>query len=320
MSEMKIVVLDDAPLVQNDLDWRLLAGLGELTSWPRSRPEEVVSRAAGAQIVLTNKTLLDQETIRALPHLRYIGVLATGVNVVDLDAARKQGIVVTNVPGYSTMSVAQLTWALILELANRTGLHGAATQRGDWSNFSDFSMPLTPQLELAGKRLGLVGFGAIGRAVATIGQAFGMEVAVATPRPERAVAAGFCALELDELLRTSDVVSLHCPLSDATRHLLDADRLALMQPHALLINTGRGPLVDEIALAAALHASRLGGAGLDVLSVEPPPHDHPLLAAPNCIVTPHIAWATRAARERMLAIVAANLCAWQAGQPINRVA
>lgn len=313
---MRIVVLDGHTLNPGDLSWDELAALGDLTVHPRTPAELVEVRAHGAEIVLTNKVVLDRATLARLPQLRYLGVLATGTNVVDLAAARERGIPVTNVPGYSTASVAQMVFALLLELTQQVGQHAALVRAGRWSASPDFAFWERPLVELDGQILGLVGFGAIGRRVAAIGAALGMQVLVHTAHPERhADATAVTFVPLEELLRRSDVVSLHCPLTPSTQGLLDARRLALLKPTALLINTGRGPLVDAAALAAALNGGRLAGAGLDVLTEEPPPLDNPLLSAANCVITPHIAWATRAARLRLMATVVANLRAFLAGTP-----
>lgn len=320
---MNIVVLDGHPLNPGDLSWAPLEALGTLTVYERTPAGQVIGRAAEAAVVLTNKVLLDRETIAALPGLRYIGVLATGYNVVDLEAARERGIVVTNVPAYSTPSVAQMVFALLLELTQQVAHHAHLTRWGHWSECPDFSFWDRPLVELDGMTLGLVGFGAIGQQVARIGHAFGMRTLVHTAHPERHAAAaqplGVTFAGLDELFGAGDVISLHCPLTADTRHLVDSRRLALMKPSAYLINTGRGPLVDEEALALALKEKKLAGAGIDVLSQEPPPGNHPLLSAPNCFVTPHIAWATRAARQRLLATAAANVEAFLAGEPQNVV-
>lgn len=320
---MKIVVLDGYALNPGDLDWQPLQALADCRIYDRTAPAEVVARAKDAEIVLTNKTVLDREIIAQLPKLRYIGVLATGVNVVDLAAARERGIPVTNAPGYSTAAVAQMVFALLLELTSQAGHHGQKVRAGRWSAAADFCFWDRPLLELAGRTLGLVGFGQIGRQVARIARAFDMRVLVHTAHPQRyagdPAAAEVAFVELDPLFSESDVVSLHCPLTPATDKLVDARRLALMRPDAILINTGRGPLIDEPALAGALAAGKLGGAGLDVLSVEPPPADHPLLQAPNCLITPHIAWAAKAARERLLQIVVENLQGFLTEKPRNVV-
>jgi glycerate dehydrogenase len=278
-----------------------------------------VGRARDAEIVLTNKTVLERHEIERLPSLRYIGVLATGTNIVDLDAAHERGIVVTNVPAYGTRSVAQATMALLLELTNHTGHHAAGVREGRWTNNIDWCYWERPLLELDGLTMGIVGLGRIGRAVAEIAGAFGMNLLAcratktkATPPPLREVA-------LETLFRQSDVVSLHCPLTPETRNLVNAERLAWMKPTAFLLNTSRGLLVDETALAEALNHDRLAGAGLDVLSVEPPPADNPLLHAKNCLITPHQAWGTRAARSRLLQAAVENVRAFLKGKPKNVV-
>lgn len=316
---MNIVVLDGHTLNPGDLSWAPLEALGTLRVYPRTPPAEVVPRAADAELVLTNKTVLDAATINALTRLRYIGVLATGYNVVDLDAARARGIPVTNVPGYSTPSVAQLTFALLLELTHQVGRHSEGVRAGRWSRSPDFCYWETPLLELAGRVFGIVGFGQVGRAVARLATAFEMRVLVHTRTLPAAPPTDLCFTDLDTVLRTSDVVSLHCPLTPDTRHLINRERLARMKPGAFLLNTGRGPLVDELALADALRSGHLAGAGLDVLSTEPPPSDHPLLTAPNCIITPHVGWTTRAARSRLLQQAAENLRAFLSGRPVNVV-
>ncbi len=320
---MKIVVLDGYTLNPGDLDWAPLAALGELALHDRTSPGQVRERAAGAGILLTNKVLLDRELLGQLPDLRFVGVTATGTNVVDLDAAGERGIPVSNVPAYSTSSVAQMVFALLLELTQQVGHHAHLTRWGHWSECPDFAFWDRPLVELDGLTLGIVGFGAIGSRVARIGSALGMIIQVHTAHPERhreeLAAVGAASTDMENLLRTSDVVTLHCPLTESTRHLINGDRLAAMKPTAYLINTGRGPLIDEPALAAALKEKRLAGAGLDVLSQEPPPGSNPLLTAPNCFVTPHIAWATRAARQRLLATTIANVAAFLAGSPQNVV-
>lgn len=320
---MQIVVLDGYALNPGDLDWAPLQALGDCTVFDRTPPAEIITRAREAEIVLTNKTVFDRGVIEQLPNLRYIGVLATGVNVVDLVAARERGIAVTNAPGYSTPAVAQMVFALLLELTSQAGHHGRLVREGRWSAAADFCFWDRPLVELAGRTLGLVGFGQIGRQVARIARAFDMRVLVHTAHPEKYAgdpsATEVAFVGLDSVFTDSDVVSLHCPLTPATEQLVDARRLTMMRPGALLINTGRGPLIDEPALAAALTAGQLGGAGLDVLSVEPPPANHPLLQAPGCLITPHIAWAARAARERLLQIVVANLQGYLSGKPHNVV-
>lgn len=314
----KIVVLDGFTLNPGDLDWDGLREIGDLTVYDRTPLAETVSRAAGAEILLTNKTPIRAADIAQLPSLRYIGVLATGWNVVDVDAARARSISVTNVPGYGAASVAQFVFALILELAHRTGHHAQTVRDGRWAANADFCYWDFPLVELAGKTLGIVGFGAIGKAVAAIAGAFGMKVIVSTRTAQTAADIEFAPV--DEVFRRADVVTLHCPLTAETHGLVNAQRIASMKPGAFLINTGRGALVVESELAAALDAGRLAGAGLDVLSIEPPLPGNPLLAAKNCLITPHIAWATRAARERLMTIAVANVRSFLAGKPQNLVA
>jgi glycerate dehydrogenase len=251
--------------------------------------------------------------------LRYIGVLATGYNVVDVAAAGAHGVAVTNVPAYSTPSVAQHVFALLLDLTRGAGHHAALVRQGSWSAAPDFAFWATPQVELAGLTFGIVGFGAIGQAVARIALAFGMRVLVQTRRPDPAAWSDVAFVTSDQLFAEADVVSLHCPLTEETRGMVNSTRLAAMKPSAYLLNTGRGPLVDEAALAAALRDGRLAGAGLDVLAQEPPPADNPLLSAPNCVITPHLAWATKAARQRLLDVAVDNVRAFLAGREQNRV-
>ncbi len=314
MSAPRIVVLDGYCLNPGDLGWEALSKLGKLEVFERTSPEDVIERARGARIVLTNKALLPRAAFEALPELQLVSVLATGTNVVDLEAARDHGVVVCNVPLYSTASTAQAAIALLLELTNQVGAHDRNV-RERWSRCPDFSYTETPLTELDGKVLGVVGFGAIGQRVSRIGAALGMQVVSHTRTPKQDREVQFVGL--DALLGMSDVVSLHCPLTEATERLINADRLSLMKRGALLINTARGPLLDEAAVAAALHSGKLGGAGLDVLSTEPPAPDNPLLSAPNCIITPHLAWATRASRERMLKESARNVKAFLDGTPIH---
>ncbi|MDE6486183.1 MAG: D-2-hydroxyacid dehydrogenase [Muribaculaceae bacterium] len=318
---MKIVVLDGYGMNPGDLSWGEIEALGSLTVYPRTAPSDVLARAAGADAVLTNKTVLDGATLRALPGLKYVGVLATGYNVVDIDAARALGIVVANIPAYSTASVAQMVFAHLLAITNRVEHYTADNHAGRWTACPDFCYWDESVVELAGKTFGIVGFGNIGSAVARIALAFGMRVLAFTSKPADALPEGVeKAADMRELFTCSDVLSLHCPLTADTRHLVCADTLALMKPSAILINTGRGPLVDEAALAEALNAGRLRAAGVDVLSSEPPAADNPLLSARNCYITPHIAWASTEARRRLMSITASNLRAFLAGSPVNNVA
>ena len=309
----RLVVLDGFTTNPGDLSWEPLERLGELTVYARTPPELVAERLAGADVVFTNKTRLTAADLVAAPQLRGIGMLSTGHDVVDGAAAAARGVPLCNVPEYSTASVAQAVFALLLELTNRTGHHAALVRQGRWSAGPDFAFWDGSLTELAGLRFGVVGLGRIGLAVAVIARAFGMEVLAHRRQPVSAE--GVIGVDLPTLLATCDVVSLHCPLTPQTRGLIDAERIALMKPGALLINTGRGPLVNEGDLAAALHSGRLGGAGLDVLSLEPPDPTNPLLHAPNCGITPHIAWATRSARQRLIEAAAANAAAILAGAP-----
>lgn len=317
---MKITILDGYGMNPGDMSWAPLEELGDLTVYDRTAPEQVLERAAGSEALLTNKTVLTVETLRALPQLRYVGVLATGYNVVDIDAARELGIVVTNIPAYSTDSVVQMVFAHLLAITNRVEHYTDENRRGRWSTNPDFCYWDTPLHELSGKTFGIVGLGNIGMAVSRVARAFGMKVKAYTSKRIEELPDGVSKAGLDELFETSDVVSLHCPLTESTRHLVNADRLAQMKPSAILINTGRGPLVDEKALAEALNSGRIHAAGLDVLSSEPPAADNPLLTARNCFITPHLGWATKEARERLLRIAADNLRGFITGDVRNNVA
>lgn len=294
--------------------WDALAVLSELTVHPRTARTELRERAAGAALLITNKTELDAGVLADLPDLRYIGLLSTGTNVVDLAAARAQNVTVSNAPAYSTASVAQHVFALLFELTNRVGAHATAVNAGEWANSPDFSFTLAPLHELSGQTLGIVGFGDIGQAAARIGAALGMRILVHT-RTEKPTDLDVTWTDKSTLLERSDVVTLHSPLTPETHHFIDAPALATMKPTACLINTGRGPLVDEPALAHALRTGQLAGAGLDVLSSEPPPANHPLVGLPNCIITPHVAWATQAARRRLMDVVTGNVQAFLNGNP-----
>ena len=315
---MNIVVLDGFTLNPGDLSWDEFESLGNCVIYGRTPPDQVTNRAAGADFVLTNKTVLTRDHIQKLLKLRYIGVLATGTNVVDLVAARERNIPVTNVPAYGTKSVAQATFALLLELAHRTGHHAQTVRDGQWTRGPEWCYWDFPLVELDGLTMGIVGFGRIGRAVAELAHAFGMNVLAHSPSA-RAAPPFVRFVGIETLFKESDVVSLHCPLTPDTKNLVNARRLALMKPTACLLNTSRGLLVDEPALADALNAGRIAGAGLDVLSVEPPPASNSLLHAINCIITPHNAWATRAARARLMRIAVENVRAFLAGKPQNVV-
>ncbi|CAM3039030.1 D-2-hydroxyacid dehydrogenase [Rariglobus hedericola] len=315
----KLVVLDGHATNPGDLSWDAFHALANCRIHERTTTSEIIARAHDAEFILTNKAPLTADTLARLPKLRYIGVLATGTNVVDVPAARARGICVTNIPGYGTRSVAQHTLALILEATNHVGLHAAGVREGAWSRSSDWCYWQKPLVELDGLTLGIVGYGSIGRQVAALARAFGMKIVATSRSASTRVSDGVTFLSLERLLADSDIVSLHCPLTDDTRHLINSASLARMKPTALLINTSRGPLISEADLVEALHHHRIAGAALDVLSAEPPPPANPLLAAPNCLVTPHQAWATRAARQRLLDIAAANVRAFLSGHPQNTV-
>jgi glycerate dehydrogenase len=316
---LKIVVLDGYATNPGDLSWDGLAEFGKLAVYDRTPAELTVERAAGAEVLITNKVFIGAAEMAALPELAYIGIQATGVNVVDLDAARRHRIAVANVPAYSTASVAQHVFALLLELARGVGRHNQRVRQGAWTNCPDFAFQDTPQIELADKVFGIVGFGDIGQATAKIAAAFGMRILVHTRTPDPQAFPDIDYVELDQMLTEADVISLSCPLTSETEKLINAERLARMKSAAYLINTGRGLLVDETALADALRDGEIAGAGLDVLSQEPPPSDNPLLDAPNCYITPHLAWATKAARQRLIDELVANLKAFLAGESRNRV-
>jgi glycerate dehydrogenase len=315
---MNIVILDSFTTNPGDLSWAALESLGSLVAYDRTDDADIVPRARDAEIVLTNKTLLSRGVIAALPRLKCICVLATGYNVVDVAAAKEHGVTVCNVPEYSTPNVAQAVFALILELTNRTGHHDRTVHDGRWAACEDFCYWDGELVELAGLTLGIVGYGRIGQAVARVGRAFEMRILAHRRQATGPIDGGEHA-DLDRLFAESDVVSLHCPLTPATKELVNAARLARMKPTALLINTARGGLVNEADLAAALDAGTIAGAGLDVLTVEPPSAENPLLRARNCVITPHIAWATRNARRRLIEATAGNVAAFLAGRPQNVV-
>ena len=316
---MKIVVLDGYALNPGDLNWDGLAALGDLTVHEHSTADQVVKRAAGAEVLLTNKCPVGAEQISALPDLRCIGVLATGFNIVDVESARARDIPVVNVPTYGTASVAQMVLAHILRLTQNVGHHAGTVSEGRWAANRDFCYWDTPLVELENLTLGIVGFGRTGGRVAELARAFGMNVVVATRDGRAPDTDSVRTVGLDELFRISDIISLHCPLTPATEGIVSAERLASMKSTAFLVNTSRGPLVDEAALLAALNEERIAGAGLDVLAVEPPKANHPLYTAKNCYITPHIAWATGAARTRLLATVVDNVRAYAAGDAQNVV-
>lgn len=314
-----IVILDGYTANPGDLSWGALEEMGQLKVYDRTRPEETVERAKDAEVVLTNKVCLRRAEIEQLPKLKYIGVLATGYNVVDIDAAHEHGITVTNVPAYSTESVAQMVFSHLLTVTNHTEHYASLNRDGRWASNTDFCYWDTELTELAGKTFGIVGLGNIGRRVAAIAQAFGMKVAAYTSKRAEYLPSGITKLSIDELLQSSDVVSLHCPLTPDTQHLINSRTLQLMKPSAVLINTGRGPLINDQDVADALKANRLRAYCADVLSNEPPKADNPLLSCSNAFITPHIAWATKEARTRLVSIAINNVQAFLSGHPINMV-
>jgi len=316
---MKIVVLDGYTLNPGDLSWEELEELGSCSVYERTDAELTVERAKDAEIVLTNKTVLSAAVIEQLEQLRYIGVLATGYNVVDVEAARKRGVAVTNVPAYGTESVAQMVFAHLLNLTQHVGHHSKSVREGRWSECPDFCYWERPLIELEGLTMGVIGLGRIGKAVARLARAFGMElIGYDVVRPSD-LPEGCRMVGLEDVFRLGDVVSLHCPLTAETERLVNKERLGSMKRTAFLINTSRGPLVDETALAEALDDGEIAGAGLDVVGTEPPAAENPLLKAKNCYITPHIAWATRAARERLFRAAVENVAAFLDGRPQNVV-
>ncbi|MCU0363113.1 MAG: D-2-hydroxyacid dehydrogenase [Bacteroidales bacterium] len=322
MDKYKIVVLDGYTCNPGDLSWDMFLQVGSLEVYDRTPDSAgiILERIGDADIVLTNKTGLTEAIIMRMLKVRYIGVLATGFNVVDTAAARRAGIAVTNIPAYSTMSVAQFTFALLLELCHHAGAHSDAVFRGDWSRSEDFCFWNYPLLELAGKTFGIIGFGRIGQAVSSIAVAFGMKVLAFDRSPDYSLENNSCRYaDLDTLLRESDIISLHCPLTEETRGLINSNTIGKMKAGILIINTARGPLVNEQDLFSALDSGKVGAAALDVLSTEPADHDNPLLKAKNCIITPHIAWAPKAARERLIEIAFTNLLSFVSGNPVNVV-
>ena len=316
---MNIVILDGYTANPGDLSWQGLEEIGEVTVYDRTKADETVARAADADIVLTNKVIISREIIAQLPRLKYIGVLATGYNVVDIEAAHERGITVTNVPAYSTESVAQMVFAHLLTVTNRTEHYAIENRNGRWTKNPDFCYWDFPHLELAGKTFGIVGLGNIGRRVAEIATAFGMHVKALTSKSADALPANIEKATLESILSTSDVLSLHCPLTDKTRHLINRETLQQMKPTAILINTGRGPLVDDQAVADALSGGRLAAFCADVLTEEPPKADNPLLKQPNAYMTPHIAWASKEARVRLVQVATDNVRAFINGRPQNMV-
>lgn len=318
---MNIVVLDGFTMNPGDLSWDELAELGSLKVYDRTSAGQVLERAKDAEAILTNKTVIDAASLRSLPKLKYVGVLATGYNVVDINVARELGIVVTNIPAYSTESVAQMVFAHILNITHRVGRYSDEARSGVWSRQADFSYTNSPLMELCGKKIGIVGFGNTGSATARIAVAFGMEVLAYTSKPQSALPAGVTKADsIDDIFRMSDIVSLHCPLNKETSEIANVAHLSLMKKSAILINTGRGGLVNEQDLADALRENRIKAAGLDVMVNEPPREDNPLLKLDNCFITPHIAWATYEARVRLMNQTVKNLRSFIEGNIINNVA
>lgn len=316
---MKIVVLDGYPANPGDLSWERLEALGELTVYPRTSTTKVVECAQDADIILSNKVKITAEVIDKLPKLKYIGVLATGYNIIDVDYARQKGIVVSNIPAYSTDSVVQMTFAHILNITNQVGHYADQVRSGRWSKNADFCYWDTPLTELSGKIIGIVGLGNIGMRVATIARQFGMDVFAVTSKESTLLPSGIQKTTLNGLLSIADVLSLHCPLTKDTDKLINEERLELMKPGSILINTGRGQLVDEKAVAKALDSGHLKGYGADVMALEPPSKDNPLLKQPHAYFTPHIAWASKEARTRLINIAADNVKAFLEGSPQNKV-
>jgi glycerate dehydrogenase len=317
---MKIIVLDGYTLNPGDLSWERLFELGEVVLYDRTPSDKIIERSVGAEVLITNKTFLSEATIDSLPDLKYVGVLATGYNVVDTAAAKRRNIIVTNVPAYSTVSVAQLTFALVLELCHHVQRHSDSVLDGTWAQSTDFSYSDFPLIELSGKTFGIIGFGNIGKKVADIATVFGMNIiASSRHQTDQAVRKNFRWAQTNELLEQADVVSIHCPLTPETKGFINKESLKIMKSSAFLINTSRGPVIVEQDLADALNNGIIAGAGIDVLSTEPPSKNNPLFKAKNCIITPHIAWATYEARLRLMDIAVGNVAAFINGKPINVV-
>lgn len=316
---MKIVILDAYTIDQGELSWKSLETLATVEAYARTSPEEVAARCKNAEIVLTNKVVLDAAILNKLPRLQYIGVLATGYNVVDLQAATRQNIVVTNIPAYSTESVAQMVFCHILNIVGRTDHYANENRQGRWCRSLDFCYLDHNLFELNGKKMGIIGLGNIGMATARIASAFGMKVMAFTSKQEDSLPYGIQKADLDSIFENCDIVSLHCPLTPDTQHLVNAERLNSMKPESIIINTGRGALVDDQAMAEALNTNKIAAFGADVLTTEPAKEDNPLLKTKNCYLTPHIAWATREARLRLINICTENVRAYLDGEPVNQV-
>lgn len=317
---MKIVILDAYTTNPGDLSWEIFKEFGEVTAYDHTPEELIVERCKDAEIIIDNKVVFTKEILDQLPKLRYIGMLSTGFNVIDTIAAKENGVIVCNVPTYSTSAVAQLTFALILEIYNQVGVHSEAVHNGDWTNCRDFCFQKTPLIELADKTIGLIGYGKIGSEVAKIADAFSMNILCYVPsKKPRPNFKNFRFVSLEELAKNADIVSLHCPLTPETTKIINEEFIAMMKDNAIIINTARGPSIDEEALAAALNDGRIFGAGVDVLSTEPPKADNPLLSCKNCFITPHIAWAGYETRERLVGVVYDNLKSYLNGNPVNVV-
>lgn len=317
---MKIVVLDGFTLNPGDLSWDGFEKLGDVTVYDRTTLDEIVNKAYDCEIILTNKTPLSRETLKKLPNLKYIGVLATGYNVVDVKAAKEMGVIVTNTPAYGTSAVAQFVFALLLEICHHVGEHNEVVKKGDWTNGKDFCFWNYPLIELEGKTMGIIGMGRIGRVTSKIAQAFGMNVLAFNPsKDESLISDTFKYVELDQLYANSDVVNLHCPLFDSTKGIINKESIKKMKSGVIIINTSRGPLIVEKDLADALNSGKVAGAAVDVMSLEPVQMDNPLMNAENCIITPHIAWAPKESRERLMDIAVNNLIQFTKKTPINVV-
>jgi glycerate dehydrogenase len=317
---MNIVILDGYSLNPGDLSWAPFEKSGELKVYDRTSPAEIIERSKNADVLITNKTPINRNTIEQLPALKYIGVLATGYNIVDIVAAKEKGIPVSNVPGYGSASVVQLTFSFILEHFNQLAIHDASVKRGEWVNSKDFSYSKTPLTEIRDKTIGIIGFGSIGQQVSDVATAFGMHtIAYSRTRKDQLARNNFSWVALDELYRQADVISIHCPLTDETKGMINMSALTKMKPTVFIVNTARGPIIVEEDLAKALNDGIIAGAGLDVLSQEPPHKDNPLLSAKNTLITPHIAWATTEARSRLLTIASDNLAAFIEHRPVNIV-
>lgn len=316
---LSIVILDGYTANPGDLSWTPLETIGKLTIYDRTSPEEVLERCKDADILITNKVILNKELMQKCPKLKYIGVSATGYNVVDLDAAKELGIVVTNVPSYSTDAVVQMTFALMLEIMNNVALHNAAVKDGEWAKSEDFTFWKKPLMSIAGKALGIIGYGSIGKSVAEVAKAFGMTVLVSTRTPSKITDPDVQAVSLEELYHRADIISLHCPLTEKNIEMINSSSISKMKNGVIIINTARGLLVNEADLAAALKGGKVLAAGCDVVSSEPISEDNPLLECDNCFITPHIAWASRETRHELIDIVIDNIKSFLSGNPKNTV-